>query len=191
MPLIPFFTNIGPETQKNIPDVDSVTFDRFLDSPIPSSLFLHPVTSDDILNKIILLKNSSAGYDEISPVVIKYVANLISKPLCHIFNLSLYLGNVPARMKIARVVPIFKNDDKELVTNYRPISVLPCFSKILEKIVFEKLYSFLMKHNVFYNYQFGFLPGRSTSHALLHLSDMIMNAFEKRHFVSGTFLDLS
>ena len=66
-----FFTNIGPETQKNIPDVDSVTFDHFLESPLSSSLFLHPVTSDDILKKIMLLKNSSAGYDEISPIVIK------------------------------------------------------------------------------------------------------------------------
>ena len=88
-------------------------------------------------SKIMSFKNSSPGYDEISPVVIKHVANYVSKSLCHIFNLSLNQGIVPSRLKIARVVPIFKNDDRERVTNYRPISVLPCFSKILEKLMFD------------------------------------------------------
>ena len=123
--------------------------------------------------------------------MVKHVAPFICDPLTYVFNLSLGQGTVPEALKAARVVPVFKKGDRKDVSNYRPISILPCFSKILEKLMFTRLHKFLIDNNCIYDYQFGFLPGRSTSHALIHFSDIVINAFEENHFVSGTFLDLS
>ena len=94
-------------------------------------------------------------------------------------------------MKIARVIPVFKSGDPLLISNYRPISVLPCFSKILEKIIFTRMLEFFNKNNAIFDGQFGFLPGKSVSQALVYLSHSLTDAFEKGHYVNGTFLDLS
>ena len=74
--------------------------------------------------------------------MIKRTFDILELPLLHIFNQSLITGKFPEGMKIAKVTPIFKSGDKENVTNYRPISVLPCFSKILERIMY-RLYKYL------------------------------------------------
>ena len=184
-------TIVGPTTQQNIPNVCSHTFDSYLESPVAESIFITPTTNDEILTLILSLKISAAGSDGISPKVVKHVAPYICDPLTFVFNLSLEEGTVPEALKAARVVPVFKNGDRKDVSNYRPISVLPCFSKILEKLMFTRLHKFLIDHRCIYDYQFGFLPGRSTSHALIHFCDIVNNAFEENHYVSGTFLDLS
>ena len=75
--------------------------------------------------------------------------------------------------------------------NYRPISVLPCFSKIIEKIIANWLLSFLPKYNILYDYQFGFIPGKSTTHAILSLVDYLINSFEDNKLTCGIFLDIS
>ena len=93
---------------------------------------------------------------------------IISEPLTHIINLSIRSGIVPDRIKIACVIPIFKSGDSLLLTNYRPVSVLPVFSKLLEKVVYNRILKYLDKHCIFKN-QYGFRKGLSTSFALLHL----------------------
>ena len=80
-------------------------------------------------------------------------------PLKYIFDLSLNKGTFPEKMKIARVTPVFKYGDTSLMTNYRPISVLPCFSKMLERIMYNRLYKYLTKNNLLYCKQFGFQKG--------------------------------
>ena len=82
--------------------------------------------------------------------------------------MSLSTGLVPDKLKIAKVIPVFKSGDKDNVSNYRPISVLPIFSKILEKCVYNRLFKFLNDFNIICNYQFGFRPKHSTSSALLN-----------------------
>ena len=72
-------------------------------------------------------------------------------------------------MKISKVTPVFKKDDPSLFTNYRPISILPCFSKLLEKIVFIRLYNFLLKHNLLHDSQYGFRQNFSTDMAIIEL----------------------
>jgi hypothetical protein len=95
---------------------------------------VYPTTDCEIIDIVHNLKaNKSAGHDELSPRVIKSVISSIAQPLSDIFNLSLSTGVFPDKLKIAKVSPIFKADDKLSVNNYRPISVLPVFSKILEK----------------------------------------------------------
>ena len=92
---------------------------------------------------------------------------------------------------IARVTPLFKGGDEKDLGNYRPISVLPCFSKILGRIMYNRLYNHLMKNNILYSKQFGFLKGHSMEHAIIQLIDQINNNFENNGFTIGAFIDLS
>lgn len=100
-------------------------------------------------------------------------------------------GVMSIDLKRSRVVPIHKAGDKTLKTNYRPISVLPAFSKIFERLVYNRLFNFLTLHNIIYENQFGFLPKKSTTHALISFVNEIINAFESNKFSCGIFLDLS
>jgi hypothetical protein len=92
---------------------------------------------------------------------------------------------------LAKVIPIYKSKDKELLNNYRPISLLPCASKILEKIVHKRLYYFLLQQSVFYPSQYGFRPRHSTTQAVNQLVDDIITSFENKKYTLSVFLDLS
>ena len=92
-----------------------------------------------------LKTNKSSGYDDISADVVKKVSDEIFVILKYILNLSLAKGVFPDKIKIARVTPIFKKQNNTLETNYRPISVLPYFSKLLEGIIYTRLYKFLVE----------------------------------------------
>ena len=94
-------------------------------------------------------------------------------------------------LKIATVVPIYKGDDKRLVNNYRPISVLPMFSKILEKIIFTRISNFVVQNNILSDNQFGFRNNLSTYMTLLKLSDTTFNELNNKQYSIGTFLDFS
>ena len=107
-------------------------------------------------------QDKAAGYDNISMNMIKQSIEFISKPSTHIINLSIVDGIVPDQMKIARVIPVFKCDDYSKFNNYRPISVLPAFSKLLEGIMYDRLLKFIEKYNILSEQQYGFRKGRST-----------------------------
>ncbi len=98
--------------------------------------FEHP-DIDEITDIIDKLKLTAAGHDEIKTSLVKEVKSSVAGPLTHIFSMSLESGVIPQDLKIAKVTPIFKADDPSSFTNYCPISILPCFSKILEKIVYK------------------------------------------------------
>ena len=103
-----------------------------------------------------LQTNKSPGHDEISFDVIKSCFGSLSKPLLHIFRLSLEEGIFPDNLKTAKVTPIFKAGDQNHFGNYRPVFVLSCFSKMLDKIMFKTLFNHLSEHNLLYHKQFGF-----------------------------------
>ena len=138
-----------------------------------------------------LKADSSPGFDEIRPSIVKQVFNVISLPILHIFNTSLNKGISPDKLKTARVTPVFKSGNKEDCTNYRPISVLPCFSKLLERIIYNRLYAHLLSNNILYNKQFGFQKNFSTEHAVLQLTNQLHQSFSQNKFTIGVFLDLS
>ena len=138
-----------------------------------------------------LKTNKSLGYDDIPADVVKRVSDQIFVILKHIFNISLAKGVFPDKLKIARVTPIFKKGNNTLVTNYRLISVLPCFSKLLERIMYNRLYKFLLENNILYQRQFGFQNAHSTEHAILQLVNQITKAFSQGKYTLGIFLDLS
>ena len=100
-------------------------------------------------------------------------------------------GIFPDKLKIAGVTPFFKGGDNRELGNYRPISVLPCFSKILEKIMYNRLYKYLKENNILYKKQFGFQKNHATEHAIMQLVDQINNSFENNQYTLGVFIDLS
>ena len=109
-----------------------------------------------------------------------------------IFKLSLQKGCFPEELEIARVTAIYKADDVNEIGNYRPISALTCFTKILERIMYNRLFKYLsVLFEILHKKQFGFQKGHSTEHAIIPLIDQINNSFEKNHFTLGIFIDLS
>ena len=94
-------------------------------------------------------------------------------------------------MKIARVLPIFKKGEEFFFTNYIPISVLPCFSKLLKRIMYNRLYKYLLQSNLFHEKQFGFQASNSTEHVVVQLISQILDAFDENKYTLGMFIDLS
>ena len=105
--------------------------------------------------------------------------------------MSLAKGIFPDDIKIARITPVFKAGNENKVGNYRPISILPCFSKILERIMYNRLFKYLTTNEILYKKQFGFQEGHSTEHSIMQLIDNINKSFEKNHFTLSVFIDLS
>ena len=103
-----------------------------------------------------LQRNKAIGFDDSNSSVIKLTYNQLNTPLFHICKLSVKTGCFPEKMKIAKVRPVFKSGGKDQLNNYRPISVLPVFSNILELIMYNKFYSHISENNLLYENQFGF-----------------------------------
>ncbi|XP_065654499.1 uncharacterized protein LOC136081135 [Hydra vulgaris] len=167
-----FFINIGKELAGAIPE-GKKSFKFFLkksDSFMEESELL----IDELRLAINMLKtNKSAGLDEVNPDVVEAVSDIIEKPLFKIFNLSLKNGIFPDQLKLAKIIPIYKGSDDSIKSNYRPISILSCFSKILEHIMHNRLYNYLEKNNILYHKQFGSRNNHSTEHAVIDLANQI------------------
>ena len=176
---------------RNLPAAQ-VNFKQFLHPPCPNNLFMFPTTENEVSSVIRAMKpKTSSGHDNISPKLLQEIYQGILYPLTHIINLSLKHGCVPDQMKLAKVIPIYKSGDKQEIVNYRPISLLPTFSKILERIVYRRLYSFLSANKILASSQYGFRESRSTELAILELQNRIAHALSSGDWCLGVFLDLS
>lgn len=166
--------------------------DQVPSSLLSGSLFLHPTDVGEV-NKIIsqLRSDSAPGPDGIGPSFIKEVKDILLEPLTYICNLSLATGCFPDSWKLAQVSPIYKNGHRSDPNNYRPISLLSVFSKILEKIVNTRLTAFFDKYNLISNSQFGFRRGKSTEDAIVQLSNKISAYLDRGDKCVGVFLDLA
>ena len=146
---------------------------------------------NELIDAIFSLKiNKSSGYDDISFNVLKKYFSSLREPLKYLSNLSIEKGIFPDDLKIAKVTPTYKADDKSDLSNYRPISVLSCFSKILEGTMCNRLYQYLTENKIPYPKQFGFLKGHPTEHAIVQLVDQILESFEYKKIYSGCFYQL-
>ena len=132
-----------------------------------------------------LKTNKSPGADEINFNVIKHCFGELCGPYKYLFDLSLQNGVFLGLMIIAIVLPVFKTGDTADISNYPPISVFPCFSKILERVMYNRLYKYLTEQKILHPQQFGFRKGHSTEHAIAQLVDQIYESFENDNYTIG------
>ena len=186
------FVNAGTKLSQTIPNSCNKSShylnktQRCLDS-----IYLNPTNETEILNIVRCLKNKpNVGCDNISQKLIKTTIWSILEPLTSIMNSSLESGCFPETFKTAKVIPIHKKGEKDKLDNYRPISILPSLSKILERLISKRLLSFLNKHSFFYNSQYGFRKHMSTELALLELHNILLKNINNNDITCGLFIDL-
>ena len=184
-----YFSNIANELVSNIPP-DNVDFKSFLKDRMPNSFFMSDITNKEIVDAINGLKTCN-GINQISTDILKALDLEISKPLLHIFNLSIQQGYFPTELKLGCITPIFKKGDKFSISNYRPVCSLSPFSKIFERILYNKMLDYIIKFNVFSDTQYGFRKNKSTETALLDFTNYIYEGLSKKLNVGSIFMDLS
>ena len=172
---------------------DPVDFDGVDDcvSRSSASFFLGPVCKSEVLNAINGVSCTAPGDDAIPPYIIKRFADLLVDPLTSIVNLSFATGVFPHNLKAAIIKPLYKQGDRNDVSNYRPISLLNFFSKVFERLINDKLQSYLNKYNIISIHQHGFCRGRSIDTAIYDYTKNIYNCIDGRVACLGLFVDLS
>ena len=188
-----YFASIAKTMNDNayseLPIESFPSFHTYLKAPCESSIFLEDCTADEITTIISEFENGKAS--DIPITLVKQSKSIISPTLSKLFNNCMMLGHFPEMLKTGKITPIFKKGNKELIENYRPVSTLPIFGKILEKIIYSRLYSFFTSKGILTDSQFGFRKGHSTTHAIHHSVDIIKQAHKLKKHVIGVFIDLS
>ena len=176
---------------QTIPHVNK-SYIAYLTRPQCTSFYINPTTTKEIEEEISKLNtNKASGPYSIPVKLLKILTTVLSYPLNYLFNLSFSSGVVPDMIKIARVIPVYKAGCHTVMSNYRPISLLSIFHKLLEKLMYKRLIKFLEKNNILNENQFGFRSNRSTTQAILLIADKIQRAIEDKKISCGIFLDLS
>uniref|UniRef100_A0A3B3C2G3 Reverse transcriptase domain-containing protein n=1 Tax=Oryzias melastigma TaxID=30732 RepID=A0A3B3C2G3_ORYME len=187
-----YFSNIGSKLAINIPETHQ---EDDVIRRIPKqdkTIFLQGTDENEICTIVKQSKNkTSTDWNGVDMCVLKETIDYIIKPVTYICNLSIQTGVFPEGMKRAKVIPIYKSDDQCDLKNYRPISLLSQFAKILEKLFHKRLYNYLENHNILCEQQYGFRPNRTTTLALIDLVENISNAIDNKQYAIGVFLDLT
>ena len=189
-----YFASIASKMNDNITDnglhVEPLpSFLEYMPSRTTQSIYFYECDSDEISEIIADLKNGKASDFPIR--VIKKLSDILSPALAIQYNKLISEGKFPSILKLGKITPIFKKENEELLENYRPVSTLPLFGKIFEKIIYKRLYSFLVGQGILHDSQFGFRKSHSTSHALNYSIFHIQEALKKGLHVLGIFIDLS
>ena len=189
-----YFTTIASklnecDTATGIPIIPLTNYTDYIKDSIDTSIHLADCTADEISDLINNLSSNKSS--DISITILKHCSNIISPILTIFFNTFLNSGIFPKILKIGIVSPVYKKGNPQLLENYRPISTLPIFSKLLEKIIYTRINEFLIKNKILYEKQFGFRKGHSTSHAINYSVKYISDKIEQKQHVIGIFLDLS
>ena len=188
-----YFSTIG-ETYASKINCSKQSIDKYVSniSRTKNSIFLKPCTRIELLNLINgLPSKTSSGYDNLSNKLLKAISPSIVPLLVDIFNQSIEQGVFPDRMKHAEVIPLFKSGEHTNVINYRPISLLITISKILEKVMYNRTYDFLVSNKCLYDSQYGFRKKHSCEHAVTELVGNVVKAWEKKQHTLAVYLDLS
>lgn len=181
--------NLANKIPPNIPDFpETLLFGR----AVVDSFFLSETNCDEVEYIIMNLKScNSAGWDGISTKVLKAIKKVIAHPLVYIFNRCLSEGVFPSALKRSVVIPIFKSGERTCINNYRPISILPVVSKVLERIINVRLKKFLETRQILSPCQYGFRSGRSTDDAVHSLVNHVVNKLDNNIKCLTIFLDLA
>ena len=166
--------------------------DFLTEHAVTDSIFMSPTDNEEIEEIIDKLKEGKAsGPDGINATFVKHGRRTIANILVRLINECLSKGVFPNCLKRALVVPIHKSGPKDSPDNYRPISLLPCISKIFEKVIYKRIINFCISKKVISEKQFGFRKKHSTQHALIHLTDFLLEKLDNSEKSIVVFLDLS
>ena len=189
-----YFSNIGPSLAADIKYNGKNTIKYYLNANIKSRFTFQIVNDQEVLEFIGSLEpKTSSGYDNISSKLLIQLAPIIHSILRLIINQSLITGIFPQKLKTAMIIPIYKgkNSDEHEFVNYRPISLLPVISKIIEKVVHKQLYEYMSCNELFNDNQYGFRAKHSTEYAAMDFVDRLMNDIDKGQTPFAIFMDLS
>ena len=186
---IDYFSNIASQLASEVAPSDKNAA-SYLKNRNSNSFFMIPIVNKEVETAITQLKSSSSLLS-ISTSILECVKDIISPYLSHIFNLCLNQGYFPEELKLGRITPIHKKGCKLQVNNYRPVCNLSPFSKIFERIVYNRMLEYIEKYNIFSSIQFGFRKKMGTETALVEFTDFIHNGLTKKHNVGSIFMDLS
>ena len=186
-----YFVTVGSSIANRIPTVTGSYKDYMKKINCANSFYLSPTDEFEIEKFFDTLdSNKSTGPNSLPVFILKIMKPFFSKWLCKIINLSLEVFIFPDLLKVAKVTPIHKKDSKLNHENYRPISLLSVLSKIFEKIIYKRMYSFLTKNKLIYERQYGFRSNYSTNYALANLTERIKSSLDTKDYVCGIFVDL-
>ena len=183
-----YFVNVGMNNQRNI---EHVEFKMKQSDNQMQSVFLRPTSTVEIQSIIGKLKNkTSSGPFGISNKLLKFCEPVISPILTILINRCMSYGYFPEQLKVAKIVPIYKEGDRDSFSNYRPISLLSPISKIFERIIYSRIYSYIEKFHLLNDNQFGFRKKRKTVDALACVMEQIKKALNAKHSSCCVFLDV-
>ena len=180
---------LNEDAYKDNPITAFPSFRTYLSQSSMTSFFLEECTPEEILEIISELENGKAS--DIPIALVKAARNTISPIISNLYNKCMDEGDFPQIFKLSKITPIFKKGNKELMKNYRPVSTLPIFGKIFEKVIYSRLYQYFVSKGILSDNQFGFRKGHSTGHALHHSVNIVQDALKQQKHVIGIFIDLS
>ena len=179
-----FFSNIASNLASKLPAPTNKFGNHFISSyykklNIKTNFNFTTTTEQTVLKILKDLKTSKApGIDNIKGMFLRDGANILAVPIAQLCNLSMSTKSFPSNCKIAKLKPLFKKGSRTDPKNYRPISLLPLISKIMEKVVHEQTNVFLNENKIFFKFQSGFRSNHSTSSCLSYLNDKILKGFD-------------
>ena len=177
------FASVGPQLASKIPH-SPIHFSRYLpkDSFPSSSFAFNAVLPCEVEAEINSLPpNKALGLYSCPVRILKDASQTLSKPLAILLNKSVQSGIYPSKLKHAKIIPVFKNEDESDPNNYRPISLLSVFNRIFEKLMYKRLQSFIDKYDILSKSQYGFRENCSIQHALIDIVNKIQLNFDKNY----------
>ena len=194
-----FFANVGETLQWAVPNLSNNVW-KFHDygivkqivNPKNQRFYFKPTSRSEVKSILKKIKRKrSPGHDDIPTCMVVDGADEIAAPLSVLINRCLETSDFPSEEKIAKIAPIYKSGDRSLMANYRPISVLPVLSKVIDRVVHQQLHDYLEKNKLLSRRQFGFRKGSSTQHAVTLFSDAIRKNMDKSLMTGAVFVDVS
>ena len=185
-----YFSSVGKNLAMKFSEQNVADHHKFLGKRVSNSIYLEPTSPLEVFKEINSLNlNKSPGLDGISAYFIKLASDNIAVPLSISCNLSFSESVFPNCVKNAEVIPLFKTGSKSELSNYRPISLLSCLSKVVEKLIYSRLINYLNKNSILHHNQYGFRSGISTSHALLDAITITYDNINKMLYTLLIFID--
>ena len=185
-----YFSSVGNNLATKLPEAKHPCTDYLCNSKSPdTSFFLKPVTPHEVKLEILSIPNNkSSGLYSCPTQLLKRSCDIISPVLANFLNKSVSLGVYPSKLKMSKVIPVYKADDETDACNYRPISLLSNFNRIFEYIMYNRMNIFI--HQLLSSSQYDFRQAHSTEHAILDMVESIRTNMDERLFSCGVFIDL-